>query len=101
MKMFKGQEDLRVRRAHKLLKEYLAEQTEAKIHAFTSSTKNPAVPPAMYAQFFAGAVINTLAWRLEQGMPYAPQQMARYLLSCQEPAGVGWCLITGVGEERA
>lgn len=80
----------------KLFKEYLAEQTETKIHAFTSSTKNPAVPPAMYAQFFAGAVISTLAWWLEQGMPYAPQHMAHYLLACQEPAGVGWCLITGV-----
>jgi AcrR family transcriptional regulator len=71
----------------KLLKEYLAEQTEAKIRAFTSSIKNPAAPAAMYAQFFAGAIISTLAWWLEQGMPYAPQQMAHYLLVCQEPAG--------------
>lgn len=83
----------------KLLKEYLAEQTETKIRAFTPSTGDPAVPPAMYAQFFTGAVIGTLAWWLEQGMPYAPQHMAHYLLSCQVPAGVGWCLVTGVGED--
>ena len=46
-----------------LLQGYLAEETESKICAFnalSSSNRDPAVPPALYAQFFAGAVISTL-----------------------------------------
>jgi AcrR family transcriptional regulator len=62
-----------------LLKQYIVEQTEAKIRALYPSTKEPAIPPDMDAQFFAGGLISTLAWWLEQGMPYSPQQMAHYL----------------------
>lgn len=84
--------------SQRLLQAYLAEQTEAKIRAFnasSSSNRDPAVPPALYAQFFAGAVISTLAWWLEQDLPYPPEQMAHYLLTCQEPTAAGQCFITG------
>ena len=68
-------------RFQKQLKDYIAEQTEVKIHAFTSPTKKSAVPPAIQAQFLAGAVISILAWWLEQGMPHPPERMAQYVLS--------------------
>jgi AcrR family transcriptional regulator len=67
----------------KLFKDYLAENIEAKMHAFTSRQKEPAVPLDIQAQFFAGAVISILAWWLEQGMPHPPERMAQYLLSLQ------------------
>lgn len=63
-----------------LLKQYLVEQTEAIIHALTPSTRKPAIPPAMDAQFFAGGLLSTLAWWLERDMPYTPHHMAHYLL---------------------
>ena len=62
-----------------LLKQYIVEQMEAKIRALYPSSKKPAIPPAMDAQFFAGGLISTLAWWLEKGMPYSPRQMAHYL----------------------
>jgi AcrR family transcriptional regulator len=68
-------------RFQKLLKDYLAENIEAKMHAFTSPQKKIAVPPAIQAQFLAGAVISILAWWLEQGMPHPPERMAQYVLS--------------------
>ena len=65
----------------KQLKDYIVEQTEAKIRAFTSPNKKSTIPPAIQAQFLAGAVINILAWWLEQGMPHPPERMAQYVLS--------------------
>jgi AcrR family transcriptional regulator len=67
-------------RFQKLVKDYLVEQGEAIIHAFTPTNQKPAVPTAMYVQYVAGAVISILAWWLEHDMPYSPQQMAQYLL---------------------
>jgi hypothetical protein len=67
----------------KQLKEYLAEQMEAKIRALSSPTKRFTVPPALQAQFLAGAVISLLAWWLEQGRPHSPERMAQYVLLLQ------------------
>ncbi len=64
----------------KLVKEYLVEQGEAKVREFTRADQHLAVPPAMYVQYVAGAVISTLAWWLEHDMPHSPGRMAQYLL---------------------
>jgi len=67
----------------KLFKDYLVKQAEIKIRAFTSNKKQPPFPPAFHAHYLAGAVISTLAWWLENGMPYSPHHMAQYLLAIQ------------------
>ena len=64
----------------KLVKEYLVEQGEAKVRELTQAHQHLAVPPAMYVQYVAGAVLNTLAWWLEHDMPHSPGRMAQYLL---------------------
>jgi len=64
----------------KLVKEYLVEQGEAKVRALTPAHQHLAVPPAMYVQYLAGAVLSTLAWWLEHDMPHSPGRMAQYLL---------------------
>jgi Transcriptional regulator C-terminal region len=69
-----------ISRFQKLVKEYLAEVGEAKVRELTPANQQLAVPPAMYVQYVAGAVISTLAWWLEHDMPYSPQHMAQYLL---------------------
>src|SRR5215469_14259601 len=56
----------------KLVKDYLVEQGEAIMHELTPPNQRLAVPPAMYVQYLAGAVISMLAWWLEYDMPYAP-----------------------------
>jgi AcrR family transcriptional regulator len=70
-----------ISRFQKLVKEYLAEVVEAKMHARTPANQHLAAPPAMQAHFFAGAVLSLLAWWLEQDMPLSPRMMAQYLLS--------------------
>ena len=70
-----------VGRFQKLVKDYVAEIAETKLHAFTPANQKPAVPLAMHVQSLAGAVLSTLAWWLENGMPLSPRQMAQYLLS--------------------
>ena len=67
-------------RFQKLVKDYLVEQGEAKMRELTPPNQQLAVPPAMYVQYLAGAVISTLAWWLEHDMPHSPQHMAQYLL---------------------
>jgi AcrR family transcriptional regulator len=64
----------------KLVKEYLVEQGEAKVRELTRADQHLAVPPAMYVQYMAGAVLSTLAWWLEHDMPHSPGRMAQYLL---------------------
>ena len=68
-------------RFQKLVKEAIAEQAEAKMRVLIPAHQRPAIPPAMYVQYLAGAVLSLLAWWLENDMPHAPQQMAQYLLS--------------------
>lgn len=72
-----------VGRFQKLFKEYLVENAEIKIRAFSSKKKQPPFPPAFHAQYLAGAVISTLAWWLENDLPYSPRHMAQYLFEIQ------------------
>jgi AcrR family transcriptional regulator len=65
----------------RLVKEYIADVVEAKMRELPPAPQRLAVPPAMHAQFVAGATISLLAWWLENGMPLTPRQMAQYLLS--------------------
>ena len=69
-----------VGRFQRLVKEAIAEQAEAKIQAFTQAGQKPALSPAMYVQYLAGAVLGLLAWWLEHDMPYSPHHMAQCLL---------------------
>jgi Transcriptional regulator C-terminal region len=68
-------------RFQKLVKEYIAEVVETKLREWTPTNQHYAVPPAMQAQFFAGAVLSLLAWWLENDIPLSPHQMAQYLLA--------------------
>ena len=74
-----------VGRFQKLVKENLTEHTEIKMSALAPTNQSLAVPPAMQAQFFVGALINTVAWWLENNMPLSPEQMARSFLSLHGP----------------
>lgn len=67
-------------RFQKLVKDSIAAQAEAKIHALTPAHQKLAVPPVMYVQYLAGAVLSLLAWWLENDMPHTPHRMAQYLL---------------------
>lgn len=68
-----------------LFKAYLVKHAERKIRIFTANKRFPPFPPDLHAQYLAGAVISTLAWWLENDMPYAPHHMARYLFAIQRP----------------
>lgn len=68
-----------------LFKNYLVQQAEIKIRTFTANKRHLPFPPDLHAQYLAGAVISTLAWWLENNMPYSPHHMARYLLAIQRP----------------
>lgn len=70
-----------VSRFQKLVKDYIAEVAEAKVHELTPSNQSLDVPTALHVQFFAGAVLSLLAWWLENDMPLSAHQMAQYLLS--------------------
>ena len=68
-------------RFQKLVKDYVAENAEAKLRAFTPDRQKPAVPIAMRVQSLAGAVLSILTWWLENDMPLSSHEMAQYLLS--------------------
>src|SRR5260370_42311746 len=70
-----------IARFQKLVKDYVAEQAEAKLRECSPVDQKPAVPPAMHVQSLAGAVLSILTWWLENDMPLSPHQMAQYLLS--------------------
>lgn len=65
----------------KLLKEYIVGVVSANVRELPPARRQFAVPPAMHAQFVAGATLSLLAWWLENGMPLSPRQMAQYLLA--------------------
>lgn len=71
-------------RFQKLVKEYIVEHNEIKMSALAQANLPQPVPPAMYAHFFAGAFLSILAWWLENGMPFSPEQMAHYFLSLHQ-----------------
>lgn len=68
-------------RFQKLVKEYIVEVAEEKVHESHVPKQDFTFPPAMHVQFLAGAVLSLLAWWLENDMPLSPYQMAQYLLS--------------------
>ncbi|HEX2909888.1 MAG TPA: TetR/AcrR family transcriptional regulator [Chloroflexia bacterium] len=65
----------------KLVKDYITEVAEAKVHELIPSSQPPTFPTAMQVQFFAGGVLSLLAWWLENDMPLSSHQMAQYLLA--------------------
>ena len=64
----------------KLVKDYITEVAEARVHELIPSGQPPTFPTAMQVQFFAGGVLSLLAWWLENNIPLSPHQMAQYLL---------------------
>jgi AcrR family transcriptional regulator len=72
-------------RFQKLVKDYIAEETEAKINTQLWRHQSPSVPPAMYAQFLSGALIGTLTWWLDTHTTLTPQQIAHHFLSLHAP----------------
>ncbi len=74
-----------ISRFRKLIKDYIVEHAEVKMSASNPVDQSLAVPPALHAQFFSGALISIVTWWLENDMPLPPHQMAHYLLSIQSP----------------
>lgn len=74
-----------ISRFQKLVKEYIIEHTEVKLSTFTPVNQELVVPPAVQAQFFAGALLSILAWWLENDLPFPPEQVAHYFLSLHRP----------------
>jgi len=68
-----------------MLKQHILSVVSANTRELSPDRLQPAVPPAMHAQFVAGATLSLLAWWLENDMPLSPRQMAQYLLA---PHGV-------------
>lgn len=66
-------------RFQKLVKDYVADIAESKMHKFTPAHRQLTVPAAMHVQSLAGAVLSILTWWLENDMPLSPHQMAQYL----------------------
>ena len=69
----------------KLIKQFIIDQTESKVKTLALVNTSPMIPPAVYAQFFAGAFISVLVWWLEHDMPYSAEQMAQYFLLMHDP----------------
>ncbi len=74
-----------ISRFQKLVKEYITEHTQVKISTLPLVDQSLVVPPAVQAQFFAGALISILAWWLENDMPLTPKQVAHSFLSLHRP----------------
>jgi AcrR family transcriptional regulator len=68
-----------------LIRGFIVKDMESKMTALGSANSPFAVPPAMYAQFFAGAFLSICAWWLENDMPLSPEQMAQYFLFLHNP----------------
>lgn len=68
-------------RFQKLVREHIVRMASARLHEPPRADPHLAVPPAMHAQYVAGAALSLLAWWLENDMPFSPRQMAQYLLS--------------------
>lgn len=69
----------------KFFKDFIVEHNEAKMNTPAQGHREPDVPPAIFAQFFAGAFMSTLTWWLENNMLYPPQKMADYFLVLHQP----------------
>ena len=57
----------------------LAEIASSRLLKAQEQGKTLRAPVPILAQFWAGAVISTIAWWLENAMPYTPEQMARHM----------------------
>lgn len=64
---------------HSLLRSYLIEHCEQKLERLQKAGTMFIVPPAIIAQFWAGTMISTIAWWLENDQPFPPEQMAQYM----------------------
>lgn len=62
-----------------LLREYLAETAQQQLLKLQQRGREFAVPLPLIAQFWAGAIISTTAWWLENRCPYSPEQMSGYM----------------------
>lgn len=62
-----------------LLRTYLAELCEIRLHKAAKERSAKAVPIPLLAQFCAGTVISTTTWWLEDTLSYSPRQMACYV----------------------
>lgn len=64
-------------RLRELAAHYALEFTQRWLERHQPSLQ-PRIPLELMAQFFAASLLGMLIWWLEAGMPYSPQEMARY-----------------------
>ena len=64
---------------YSLLRNYLIERCEQKLQRFQKAGTTFLVPPIIVAQFWAGTMISTIAWWLENDQPFPPEEMAQYM----------------------
>jgi AcrR family transcriptional regulator len=62
-----------------LMRRQFAAMTEAQVKDFQASGVHYSVPPAVMAQFFAGAILGVVSWWLENQQPISPEQLTHYL----------------------
>lgn len=62
-----------------LLRQVFAERSEVKLQKLIQPSREVVAPPTVMAQFWAGALIATLSWWLENQMPYSSDEMASYV----------------------
>lgn len=62
-----------------LMRQRFAVMAETQVKEFQAAGVRYSVPPAVMAQFFAGAVLGVIAWWLENDQPISAEQITQYL----------------------
>ncbi|MCB9450266.1 MAG: TetR/AcrR family transcriptional regulator [Anaerolineaceae bacterium] len=74
------------------VRQFLAEvSVGAAIHTMQAQGRTPRLPADLIANFMAGAELGVIAWWLENGQPYSPQEMARMVFQLSMLGGI-WAL---------
>ncbi len=64
---------------YSLMRGYLMERCEKKVQQLERTGTVFSIPSIVVAQFWAGTMISTITWWLENDQPFPPEQMGRYM----------------------
>jgi AcrR family transcriptional regulator len=62
-----------------LMRRHMVEDIEAKLAQSPTQVERFAIPVAIAAQFYAGALLRVMTWWVEQEMRVPPEELAHYL----------------------
>lgn len=71
-----------------LLRTYLAEIGQTQLTKVQQAGRELPAPIPIFAQFWAGAIISSIIWWLENDLPYSPEQMATHMASLMANASM-------------